>query len=141
MCTETVKFINTKYPNMQLEVYPEQPALYENGRLRQKGVPGKFVQFKDYQFVTKDPEEIEFLRNCPNFTGINGVICIQEMSSTALVRDKIVDLTNKHGEKKVLRALEAIFEKAEKKKEPEKPQSKTNKKKSEELLDDADLEE
>lgn len=150
--SEQIKFINTTYPNMQLEMYPDQPALYENGRLRQKEIPGKFIKFKDYQYVTNDLEEIEFLRNCPNATGINGVICIKEMSSSSLVRDKILELTNKHGEERVFKLLDQLDKKADEKKaqkkiepEPVKQQKivekakAANKQKAAELADADDL--
>jgi len=138
---ETVKFINTTYPNMQLEVYPEQPALFDSGRLRQKAIPGKFIQFKNYQFTTNDAEEIKFLREHPNTTGDGGVICIKEMSSSSLVRDKIVDLTKKHGEAKVFKLLELLDRKTSEKpsKKQKVEEEPDNKEAATALLDTDDL--
>lgn len=113
---QTVRFINKKYTDQTLIFREEVPALYDPSGTRQisQRKPPKLIKFEKNVYETSDPEEIEFIRNHPHFTGFNADTgtpekqCIIETQPPSVLNAAIANLAKTMGEENLLKALESV---------------------------------
>ena len=67
-----VTFICTKWPRLKIVYKRSNPqvVLNEQGQQVLLNSPERYIEFKNSVFKTSDPQEINFIRNHSNFTGI-----------------------------------------------------------------------
>ena len=61
---ETAVF-QSKFSNLQMRVKPGGWDTDPQGR--RSIIPGKMIRFESGKYSTSDPQEIEFIRNCPEY--------------------------------------------------------------------------
>lgn len=109
----------SRYPNLRLTVHGggSQPMINQRTGIQELHVVDPvFIQFQNHEFCTSDPDEIEFIEKCPDFTGEKGHRIIIEKAAAAdpeFIRTQ--KLIKEHGAARMNKALE-LLEKAEAKK-------------------------
>lgn len=145
MSSAPVRFISTKFKTYTLIMREETPILFDptGTRVIRERMPAKHIVFKNNVFETSDPEEIEFIRNHPNFVGydknagVDAFKCISEAAPPNKVQQQLLKAVGELGEEAVLAALGSLTEADEEPvEEVEAPKRRGRKKQSDDFLVD-----